>query len=207
VSTRRKPAESPLDNPDFSLVGIWTNGAGEVVVSARKNIRNLPTDARPSGAVGGQPDSEFLAATWSPERNDWRISQGWIPAPPPDRGLLSDAGSVTRMNLGVGGGAIIGTRSPTDGSLTNTWLALRLNDPAARIKSMPLELAIGDYANLPESRYGKQPLNIILNAYCFACPEGYIIPPPFGPGFWFISRQEFDHYVSTASQPKEMVRP
>jgi hypothetical protein len=201
VSTRRKPAESPLDNPNFLLKGFWTNGAGEIVVFAQTNALRLQS----SGMTAGQP--EYVVATWSPERNDWRVQQGWTNAPPRDRGELVGAGSVQRMNIHPTGGAFANAIMPADVSRSDTWLGLRLKDANTPLKNIPLELDLADYANLPSGRYGKLVLNINLSASCLRCPTGYIIPPPSGPGFWFIPREELDKYVNTSVQPKQLAGP
>jgi hypothetical protein len=203
VSTRRKPAESPLDNPNYLLKNIWTNGAGEIVVSAQNNA---PPSKSP-GMIDGQSGPEYLVAVWSLERNDWRVLKGWTNAPPRDRGELVGAGSVQRMNLGGSGAGLASVRPQANANWGDTWLALRLKDPNAPLKSIPLELALADYANLPWGRFGKPALNINLSAVCFRCPQGYIIPPSSSPGFWFIPREELNEYVNAVGQPKQLARP
>jgi hypothetical protein len=202
VSTRRKPAESPLDNPNLLLKNIWTNGAGEIVVSAQNNAPHPQS----SGMTTGQSQPEYMVATWSPVRNDWRVLNGRTNAPR-DRGELADAGSVQRMNVHATGGAFANAIMQADVDRSDTWLALRLNDPNAPLKTIPLEFAFADYANLPWGHFGKPALNITLSARCIHCPQGYIIPPPSGPGFWYVPREELDEYVKASGQPKQLARP
>jgi len=62
VSTRRKPAESPLDSPGLSLKQIWKNEAGEIVVAAETNPSSASLD-------------KIIIAAWSSRRQAWRVVQ------------------------------------------------------------------------------------------------------------------------------------
>jgi hypothetical protein len=186
VSTRRKPAASPLDDPALWLNQIWKNEANELMAVAESD-HNVYLKVK------------SVVQAWSPSAGTWRLVEGPVrslktPRPSTSHGRLAISPFLAQSGLEVAGEASAAGRAPGSG------FALRLFNQAKPFDRIPMVILPETSLRLPDNRYGRQNLTVQL---CYESPAGYILPPSPGAGFWFLPKKDFEGYLQRARRPVE----
>jgi hypothetical protein len=129
------------------------------------------------------PAIERISQAWSPVQRTWReihprMPKSAAPRPAPER---TDYRRVGTLGNGSGGGVVV-------------HLSLEGKPPI----DVPLDFIRQAGLELPESRYGPQN---IRPDYCNSFPEGLVLRPGFGSGFWVILQPELDKYLRKSKSP------
>jgi hypothetical protein len=129
------------------------------------------------------PAIERISQAWSPVQRTWReihprMPKSAAPRPAPER---TDYRRVGTLGNGSGGGVVV-------------HLSLEGKPPI----DVPLDFIRQAGLELPESRYGPQN---IRPDYCNSFPEGLVLRPGFGSGFWVILQPEMDNYLRNSKSP------
>jgi hypothetical protein len=189
ASTRRRPAESALDDPALWFSQIFKSPGGDLILIAQSDRTDYLK-------------MKSIAQAWSPATQSWKPIEGPVRS-------LSDA--VTRMapgrvtgtpflaqcTLSAVGGAT------AEGRAAQSGLSLHIRNLPKGFETIPLLASPALAFQLPDSRYGPQNLTIRT---CFECPAGYIFPPSPGAGFWFLSRKELESYLQLAQTSGQVSR-
>lgn len=184
ASTRRRPAESPLDDPALWFSQNFKGDGDELIVIAQSDHTEYLK-------------VKSIAQAWSPVTKGWRLIEGPVRSlseavTGKARGRITQTPFLARCSLDA-----VGNATP-EGRAKGSGLALHLRNQSKPFDSIPL-LAIPEGAlELPENRFGPQ--NVSIRS-CFECPAGYVFPT--SSGFWFLSKTEFASYVRLASRPAE----